>query len=176
MQKNKVSQALNAIILISFVIAITYLILLIVPKVYGILIGITLIAITMFGIFTENHFNIPQEFRELGITLLLSIVICSCSVVSAVLVGGKYLPVFLCCSFAGFVGILKWFIEKKWKGKSLYSIFVDDFHLLPPSIDVAIIVFNILDGILHREFSIWTIVINSILLLDILLQAIIKHY
>ena len=95
---------------------------------------------------------------------------------SAFSVGEKFSPFFLCCSFAGFVGIIKWVVEKRWKGKSIASILADDFHLLPPSVDIAIIIFNILDIILgHGEFSILAIVINSILLLDIVIQTITKN-
>ncbi len=176
MQENRFSQILNAIILFSFVIAAASLISLVVPKVYGIIIGIALIAITIFGLFTEKHFNIPQKIRDYGITLLLSIVICIGAFVSAFSVGEKFLPFFLCCSFAGFVGIIKWVVEKRWKGKSIASILADDFHLLPPSVDITIIILNILDIILgHGEFSILAIVINSILLLDIVIQTITKN-
>ena len=139
MQENRFSQILNAIILFSFVIAAASLISLVVPKVYGIIIGIALIAITIFGLFTEKHFNIPQKIRDYGITLLLSIVICIGAFVSAFSVGENFLPFFLRCSFAGFVGIIKWVVEKRWKGKSIASILADDFHLLPPSVDITII-------------------------------------
>ena len=95
MQENRFSQILNAIILFSFVIAAASLISLVVPKVYGIIIGIALIAITIFGLFTEKHFNILQKIRDYGITLLLSIVICIGAFVSAFSVGEKFLPFFL---------------------------------------------------------------------------------
>ena len=172
MPKNKVSQVLNAIILLSFVMALAFLIAIVVPKAWAIAIGIALVAITLFGLFTEEHFKIPQELREYGITLLLSIVICVGAGVSAFYVGGKFVPFFLCCSFAGLMGTVKWVVEKKWKGKSACQLFMDDFHLLPPVVDIAIIAFNVLDIVFgNGDLSVYTIVINGVLLLDAIIQV-----
>lgn len=176
MRENSISRILDAIILFSYVIAVAFLISFIVPKAYGIVIGIALIVITLFCFFTEKHFNIPKELRDRGITLLLNIVIGIGAMVSAFVVGGKFLPFFLCCSFAGFVGIVKWIVDKKWKGKSVASILKDDFHLLPPGVDIAIIIFNVLDIIFgNGELSVSTIVINGVLLLDVIVQGITRY-
>lgn len=176
MEKTSIPKILNAIIIFSAVLGAAFLVSLFVPKAYGIAIGIVFIAITIFGFFTENHFNIPQKFRDVGLTLLLNIVLFIGAMVSAFVMGGKFVPIYLCCSFIGFVGIIKWIVEKKWTGKSIAAIIKDDFHLLPPIVDIAIITLNILDIIFGKgDLSVSTMVINSVLLLDILIQIIPSH-
>lgn len=176
MQKNSTSQILHDIIIFSFVMAIIFLISVFVRKAYGIAIGIVFIAITIFGLFKEKHCNTPQKLRDYGISLLLNILIFIGGIVSAFLVGDKFLLFFLCFSFAGFIGIIKWIVEKKWKGKSIASILKDDFHIMPPIVDIGIIILNILDIIFGKgDLSVFAIVINSVLLLDVLIQIIPKH-
>ena len=176
MEKTSIPQILNAIIIFSAVLGAAFLISLFVLKVYGIAIGIVFIAITIFCFFTEKHFNIPQKFRDVGLTLLLNILLFIGAMVSAFVLGGKFVPIYICCSFMGFIGIIKWIVEKKWTGKSIAAILKDDFHLLPPIVDIAIIIFNILDIIFWKgDLSVSTIVINSVLLLDILIQIIPKY-
>lgn len=176
MQENSIIKILNKVSILSYVIAFSYLIYILVPRAYGIAIGISLISFTIFCFFYEEHLKIPNEIRNGGTTLLLYILMCVGSVILAFFIGKKFLFFCICCSFGGFIGIIKWFIEKKWKKKSLSLLLKEDFHILPPQIDIAIIVFNILDIVFGKgDLSVFAIVINSVLLLDVIIQLIIKH-
>ncbi len=132
MRKNNISRILGSIIYFSFVTALAILISFVIPKSYGIVTGIVFIVITIFCFFTKRHFNIPQELKDPGMSLLLSIVVFIGTMVSAFMIGGRYTLFFLCCSLAGLSGIVKWFVEKRYEGKSIALILKDDFHLLPP--------------------------------------------
>lgn len=73
MQENSIIKILNKVSILSYVIAFSYLIYILVPRAYGIAIGISLISFTIFCFFYEEHLKIPNEIRNGGTTLLLNI-------------------------------------------------------------------------------------------------------
>lgn len=169
MQKNKI---FDSILTISYSLAIASLLYIAWPNLLGVILSLIVIALGIFSCFTERIFKIPSRFIVLHMTLLLNIFLLLSGSYLFFIIGGKLRPFYILIALSAALGIIFWIIGKRYAGKKMKQIILDECHLLPPPIELIIVALTIVDCIINKTFATSTLIITLVWLIDAMSQYI----
>jgi len=166
------SNFLYNLITLSLSLTLASLFYLVNPEWLGIVLASIITILGIYCCFTDKIYTIPPCINERHTTMMFNIFLLVTGAVSFFVLEKEFRTFSILGILSGLLGIIYWFTDKRYVGKNIKQILLNECHIMPPEAGLTTAAIVVINALVHKSFTTTTLILSIVFLIDAISQFI----